>query len=120
VVVMTARVPQYRHPNLHGKEGVNGSSPLEGSAKAPHVGAFVFRSTCSSSTVWWIWSRLWSFRVSEGTGARDQCPLSRRVNAGDELWMCDPDAPQPSANSCADCPRDGSANRAAAIGVTLA
>jgi hypothetical protein len=32
----------------HGKEGVNGSSPLEGSAKAPHVGAFAFRSTCSS------------------------------------------------------------------------
>ena len=28
--------------HLHGKEGVNGSSPLEGSAKAPHVGAFSF------------------------------------------------------------------------------
>ena len=27
--------------NLHGKEGVDGSSPSEGSAKAPHVGAFV-------------------------------------------------------------------------------
>jgi hypothetical protein len=24
----------------HGKEGVDGSSPSEGSAKAPHVGAF--------------------------------------------------------------------------------
>jgi hypothetical protein len=43
--------------NLHGKEGVNGSSPLEGSAKAPLVGAFAFRSTCSSSIVQWVWSR---------------------------------------------------------------
>jgi hypothetical protein len=25
---------------VHGKEGVDGSSPPEGSAKAPHVGAF--------------------------------------------------------------------------------
>jgi hypothetical protein len=36
----------------HGKEGVNGSSPLEGSAKAPHVGrfcAFAFRSTRPAS-----------------------------------------------------------------------
>src|SRR5206468_9341848 len=32
--------------NLHGKEGVDGSSPSEGSAKAPHVGAFSFRTTC--------------------------------------------------------------------------
>jgi hypothetical protein len=27
---------------FHGKEGVDGSSPSEGSAKAPHVGAFSF------------------------------------------------------------------------------
>jgi len=26
----------------HGKEGVDGSSPSEGSAKAPHVGAFAY------------------------------------------------------------------------------
>jgi hypothetical protein len=26
----------------HGKEGVNGSSPSEGSAKMPHVGAFAY------------------------------------------------------------------------------
>src|SRR5437667_7241458 len=48
-----------------GKEGVDGSSPSEGSAKAPHVGAFVFRSTCSSSIVQWVWSRLWSFQVQK-------------------------------------------------------
>src|SRR6266576_1573380 len=42
---------------VHGEEGVDGSSPSEGSAKAPHVGAFAFRSTCSSSIVRWVWSR---------------------------------------------------------------
>jgi hypothetical protein len=32
----------------HGKEGVNGSSPLEGFKNVPpHVGAFSFRSTCT-------------------------------------------------------------------------
>src|SRR5258708_29457727 len=54
----------------HGKEGVNGSSPLEGSAKAPHVGAFAFRTTCSSSRVRWVWSRLWSFRVQNAASSR--------------------------------------------------
>ena len=51
---------------LDGKEGVDGSSPSEGSAKAPHVGAFAFTSTCRFSRVRWVWSRLWSFRVGEG------------------------------------------------------
>jgi hypothetical protein len=32
---------------FHGKEGVSGSSPEEGSAKAQHVGAFSFGSYCS-------------------------------------------------------------------------
>jgi hypothetical protein len=49
----------------HGKEGVNGSSPLEGSAKALQVGSFVFGSTCSPSIVQWVWSRLWSFRARQ-------------------------------------------------------
>ena len=44
----------------HGKEGVDGSSPSEGSAKAPHVGAFLFRSTCSRANMRWVWSRLWT------------------------------------------------------------
>ena len=52
----------------HGKEGVDGSSPSEGSAKAPHAGAFVFTSTCRFSRVRRIWSRLWSFRADEGHG----------------------------------------------------
>jgi hypothetical protein len=58
------------HPSpwsRHGKEGVDGSSPSEGSAKAPHVGPFSFRPTCSSSNVRWVWSRLWSFQAREPT-----------------------------------------------------
>jgi hypothetical protein len=31
-----------QRPRPHGKEGVDGSSPSEGSAKAPHVGAFAY------------------------------------------------------------------------------
>ena len=50
-------------PNLHGKEGVDGSSPSEGSAKTPETGAFSFRSTCSESNVLWVSTRLWSFQV---------------------------------------------------------
>jgi hypothetical protein len=57
-----------------GKEGVDGSSPSEGSAKAPHVGAFVFTSTCRFSRVRWVWSRLWSFRVGEGLGRARPMP----------------------------------------------
>ena len=35
----------------HGKEGVDGSSPSEGSAKAPQTGAFSFTRTCRISSV---------------------------------------------------------------------
>jgi hypothetical protein len=48
--------------NLDGKEGVDGSSPSEGSAKAPHVGAFLFGSTCVRANVRWVWSLIWSFQ----------------------------------------------------------
>ena len=51
--------------HLHGKEGVDGSSPSEGSAKVQHVGAFAFSPTCRVGSVRWVWSRLWSFRVDE-------------------------------------------------------
>src|SRR5437762_2823936 len=37
--------------HLHGKEGVDGSSPSEGSAKAPHVGAFTSSVCCISSSL---------------------------------------------------------------------
>jgi hypothetical protein len=47
----------------HGKEGVDGSSPSEGSAKDQHIGAFSFRSICTMANVRQVWSRLWSFQV---------------------------------------------------------
>ena len=50
---------------LHGKEGVDGSSPSEGSAKSLHKRLFPFRSTCRCSSVRSIWSRLWSLQVRE-------------------------------------------------------
>jgi hypothetical protein len=44
---------------------------IPGSAlsKAPHVGAFVFRSTCGVGSVRWAWSRLWSFRVQNSVAS---------------------------------------------------
>src|SRR5437870_8645423 len=62
----------------HDKEGVDGSSPSEGSAKAPHVGAFSFRTTCSLSCVRWVWSRLWSFRVVGTRSLVDRTETSAR------------------------------------------
>jgi hypothetical protein len=46
-----------------GKEGVDGSSPSEGSAKAPQSGAFSLASTCMVSSVQWVWSPLRSLQV---------------------------------------------------------
>ncbi len=65
---------------FHGEEGVDGSSPSEGSAKAPHVGAFSFRPTCSLSNVQRVWSRLWSFRVRE-------CPAGAGSYAGYSVML---------------------------------
>jgi hypothetical protein len=49
--------------HLHGKEGVGGSSPPEGSAKALHTGIFSVSSICTMANVRQVWSRLWSFQV---------------------------------------------------------
>ena len=49
--------------SLHGKEGVDGSSPSEGSAKAPQNGASSFASTCTMQSVRLVWSPLWSLQV---------------------------------------------------------
>jgi hypothetical protein len=35
----------------HGKEGVDGSSPSEGSAKCPEIGFFTIMAPCTMSTV---------------------------------------------------------------------
>src|SRR5436190_5555717 len=42
---------------VHGKEGVDGSSPSEGSAKGPQRRLFL-RLTCAFTTVRWVWSPL--------------------------------------------------------------
>jgi hypothetical protein len=47
----------------NGKEGVDGSSLSEGSAKAPQSGAFCFWRTCSISSMRWVWSPLWSLQT---------------------------------------------------------
>jgi hypothetical protein len=52
-------------PKLHGKEGVDGSSPSEGSAKAPQSGASSFRCTCMVHNVRWVWSPSWSLQVEK-------------------------------------------------------
>jgi hypothetical protein len=66
-------------PNLHGKEGVDGSSPSEGSAKAPQNGAFCFARTFTINNVRWVWSRLWSFQVEE-TYTTTLVPADARLN----------------------------------------
>jgi hypothetical protein len=53
---------------LDGKEGVSGSSPEEGSAKAPQIGAFSLARTYTISSVRWIWSPLWSLQVDNARG----------------------------------------------------
>jgi hypothetical protein len=51
--------------SFYGKEGVDGSSPSEGSAKAPQICAFCFAWTCTVAIVRWVWSPLWSLQVED-------------------------------------------------------
>ena len=66
-------------PDLNGKEGVDGSSPSEGSAKAPHVGVFSLSSICKNGSVQCVWSRLWSFRVENPRAPRVMRASGSRV-----------------------------------------
>jgi hypothetical protein len=50
-LIAVPRLPLLPLPELNGKEGVDGSSPSEGFAKAPQIGTFAFRSTCSRANV---------------------------------------------------------------------
>src|SRR5919204_3400667 len=60
----TVAVGCHRLPfGAHGKEGVDGSSPSEGSAKAVQSAAFSLTHVCTVSSMRWVWSRLWSFQV---------------------------------------------------------
>src|SRR6266508_3551143 len=73
----------------HGKEGVDGSSPSEGSAKAAQIAAFSAGATCTSSSMQWVWSRLWSFQVQRTVVATTQSVRircsRRRKRPGNEL-----------------------------------
>jgi hypothetical protein len=46
---------------------VDGSSPVRGLCKAPHVGALAFRPTCSLWHVQRVWSTLWSSQTCNAT-----------------------------------------------------
>jgi hypothetical protein len=70
----------------HGKEGVDGSSPSEGSAKSPHIGVLSFRSICTAANVRQVWSLKWSFRV--GKLRRGLPILSGRGKRGGSI-ICD-------------------------------
>jgi hypothetical protein len=59
--------------NFHGKEGVDGSSPSEGSAKAPQIGAFCLTGTCMFSSVRWVWSPSWSPQVHDARSKLAKC-----------------------------------------------
>jgi hypothetical protein len=48
---------------FHGKEGVGGSSPPEGSAKAAHTGLSVSDRLADHRTWGRLWSPLWSLQV---------------------------------------------------------
>jgi hypothetical protein len=53
----------------HGKEGVDGSSPSEGSKKSLQIASFGLTYICRVCFVRWVWSRLWSFRVENALTA---------------------------------------------------
>ena len=69
----------------HGKEGVDGSSPSEGSAKVQHVAAFAFSPTCRVGSVRWVWSRLWSFALK--TARAGACQRTRESHGPDDLFI---------------------------------
>jgi hypothetical protein len=77
----------------HGKEGVNGSSPLEGSAKRRTSALLRSGRLAGSAACGGYGADCGALASARGSAARGQCHLSRRVNAGDEVWMCDRDAP---------------------------
>jgi hypothetical protein len=64
---------------FHGKEGVSGSSPEEGSAKPVLSAGFALLRICTVSSVRWVWSRLWSSQVERSDpGLRTQACRPRR------------------------------------------
>jgi hypothetical protein len=71
--------PAAGHLSLHGKEGIDGSSPSEGSAKVPQSGASSVGPTCTIHSVRWVWSpgAFRSRSVSVNGQKRPHCPPGR-------------------------------------------
>jgi len=62
------------------KEGVDGSSPSEGSAKPVLSAGFSLLRICTGSSVRWVWSRLWSSQLEKSDpGLRTQVCRPRRA-----------------------------------------
>jgi hypothetical protein len=81
----------------HGKEGVSGSSPEEGSAKAQQISAFDFGLTCTSSSLHRVWSRLWSFQVENAVpSSRVSDREARPRHSNDEVQVLKPRPRRPS------------------------
>src|SRR2546427_3170987 len=70
--------------HLHGKEGVDGSSPSEGSAKAPQGGAFSFRPSSAFLSVGVHGKRCGksSLRSPSHAGLRGERALENRAMVG--------------------------------------
>jgi hypothetical protein len=69
--------------SFHGKDGVDGSSPSEGSAKAQQSVVFGSRLTCTISSVRCVWSPLWSLQIRnatlDGRAGASPAPRARSV-----------------------------------------
>ena len=86
---------------FHGKEGVDGSSPSEGSAKAPQIGAFVWRELARSPACGGYGALYGAFRFRADTpkhrkwtyspGLPDGAPSrwARRAAFGRPCWCSD-------------------------------
>jgi hypothetical protein len=90
VIASVRPCPPVPPSNLHGKEGVDGSSPSEGFAKAPQIGAFCLAWICRIVSVRWLLSPLWSPQVHS--------PRSKRPKLTAFRW--NPDGPRRATDRC--------------------
>ena len=81
------------------RRGVSGSSPEEGSAEAPEIGAFCFAGACTISSVRWVWSPQVERAPLKrpklaGSPRLFRCPYCGRASEshapGTELWSSGP------------------------------
>jgi hypothetical protein len=95
---------------LHGKEGVDGSSPSEGSAKTPQKRRFYFYPTCTIINMRWVWSPLWNPQPKAGEA---NTPVSDRTSPNavaaelhevkPEAWRASPAAKERAPHGAVRC-----------------